>query len=167
MRSDRLTSQKPHFEDDVLLPDLWMEAHFGLSQPDAPVVGVSWYEANAYCKWLLAHWDELDEGRQGLAAPGVIRLPSEAEWIHANGLAWMYPWGESLWMLSDMPGTIWEWQANFNDKNQNYVALRGVSWTGDMHAAGVVTRGYDSPFDRHFSVGFRVLALPANVDFAV
>jgi hypothetical protein len=162
-----ISAQKFRFEDDMLLPDLWREAHYGLSQPDAPVVGVSWYEASAYCKWLLWHWDELDEGRQGLSVPGLIRLPAEVDSAQASGLAWLYPWGESLLMFSDMPGTVWEWQANFKDKNRDYVALRGVSWSGDMHAVRVVARGYDSPFDRHFSIGFRVLVLSAGADFAV
>ncbi|MCB0127848.1 MAG: SUMF1/EgtB/PvdO family nonheme iron enzyme, partial [Caldilineaceae bacterium] len=38
------------------------------NQPDHPVVGISWYEAMAYAKWLT---DQIDL---------PIRLPTEAEW---------------------------------------------------------------------------------------
>ena len=76
---------------------LWREAH-GKHQPEfwddvkwagnakLPVVGVSWYEAVAYCRWL--------RGRTG----NSYRLPTEAEWEKAarGGDDRLYPWGDKL-----------------------------------------------------------------------
>lgn len=60
-------------------PDAW---HAQLAHPSRPVVGISWYEASAYCRWLSR--------RTGLTA----RLPCAAEWTFAaspDGRT--YPWG--------------------------------------------------------------------------
>lgn len=61
-------------------PEDWQDQ---LQHPNWPVVGVSWFEATAYCRWLAELRGE------------DIRLPAEAEWekaaIPARG---EYPWGK-------------------------------------------------------------------------
>ncbi|MBN1137803.1 MAG: SUMF1/EgtB/PvdO family nonheme iron enzyme [Anaerolineae bacterium] len=112
-------------------PAYWHDARF--NGPNQPVVGVTWYEAVAYCRWLTA----------ALGDGCVYRLPTEAEWERAaKGLfsstdrEGRYPWGEA-WSASranteelglgcttpvgifpdggtaegllDMCGNVWEW----------------------------------------------------------
>ncbi len=63
-------------------PAYWSDPHF--RSPNRPVVGVSWYEARAYCAWLSAQ-----TGR-------TYRLPTELEIEGASrGLEdRAYPWGD-------------------------------------------------------------------------
>jgi sulfatase modifying factor 1 len=70
-------------DEAVPAPPFWSEPMF--SHPGQPVVGTTWDEAAAYCRWLSE--------RLGAA----FRLPTEAEWERAarggrEGL--LYPWGD-------------------------------------------------------------------------
>lgn len=69
----------------VTPPRYWGDPAF--AGPDPPVVGVSWFDAVAYTRWLSA------------ATGRCFRLPSEAEWERAaRGGLEQAPttWGESL-----------------------------------------------------------------------
>ena len=52
-------------------------------EPEYPVVGVSWEDANAFCKWLT----EKDTAEGKLAKGANYRLPTDEEWSRAVGLA--------------------------------------------------------------------------------
>ncbi|NJN44521.1 MAG: formylglycine-generating enzyme family protein [Anaerolineae bacterium] len=71
-----------------IYPAFWTDPHFGSDHKGLPVVGLSWFEANAYCQWVLKHWN--DEGSaEKVANPGIlpkeVRLPTEIEWLIAAG----------------------------------------------------------------------------------
>ncbi|MFN8483788.1 MAG: SUMF1/EgtB/PvdO family nonheme iron enzyme [Anaerolineae bacterium] len=122
---------------DRRAPALWNDPTWALD--NHPVVGVTWYEANAYCAWLS----------QRLGAR--VRLPSEAEWEKAaRGVdGRIYPWGDGfdanrgnvydtqitrtsavgIFPLPDGPwpddnpldmcGNVWEWTRSLWGKNSS------------------------------------------------
>ena len=86
----------------IVQPAFWRDARF--NGPDQPVVGVSWYEAVAFCNWLSLRegltpvYD--DRGWADLGASGY-RLPTEIEWEYAAAkgapgqVERVYPWGDT------------------------------------------------------------------------
>jgi formylglycine-generating enzyme required for sulfatase activity len=96
---DFLQEELKKTNSKTLLPRFWDHEDFGRSNPHHPVVGVSWYEASAYCEWLFQNWDHLPEGRENSQLkPQLIRLPLETEWTVAAGggsPVGRYPWDET------------------------------------------------------------------------
>ncbi|MFZ5880065.1 MAG: SUMF1/EgtB/PvdO family nonheme iron enzyme [Chloroflexota bacterium] len=80
----------------VLLPRYWDDKGLGNSNPNHPVVGISWYEACAYAEWLFQHWEQQVEARANPhLKPSSLRLPLDTEWVTAAGgqePGGRYPW---------------------------------------------------------------------------
>ncbi|MFZ5857342.1 MAG: SUMF1/EgtB/PvdO family nonheme iron enzyme [Chloroflexota bacterium] len=195
---DWLKEQLKESKSKVLLPRYWDDKNFGKSNPNHPVVGISWYEASAYCEWLFQNWDSLAESKANpLALPQSIRLPLETEWVTAAGgdkpedrYPWdetgketvslkeilrrvnviegeighttpvtQYPLGESPFRVADMAGNVWEWQANYSDKDRDWLALRGGSWSLNKRRGLLSYRGHGR-LEWDNSIGSRVVCIP-------
>jgi gamma-glutamyl hercynylcysteine S-oxide synthase len=170
-------------------PRYWSDGQYSLNDQHLPVVGVSWYEASAYARWV---------GKQ---------LPSDAEWTKAA--AWpvesapgriaqrRYPWGESFDVrrahlygsghnaplpvgefpggtsvggIHQLIGNVWEWTstplADAGDPtlrvSESIMSVRGGAF--DTYFENQATCHFQSgehALSRRRNIGFR-LALPMS-----
>jgi formylglycine-generating enzyme required for sulfatase activity len=78
-------------------PPFWNDPNF--SNPDQPVVAVSWFEAVKYCEWLSEITGQ------------NYRLPTEAEWERAargNAEGMLFPWGDDPPQLQPDYASRWK-----------------------------------------------------------
>ena len=163
-------------------PRYWGDAKWNGGQQ--PVVGVSWYEAVAFCAWAAEATGE------------KVRLPTEAEWEKgARGTdGRTFPWGDaepneklcnfdpnvgqttpvgryspqgdSPYGCADMAGNVWDWTADWfqpypgnskpdDDYGEKYRVVRGGSWLNYRDYARCANRGRVAPDFRNSLVGFR------------
>lgn len=118
--------------DEKVYPDtlVWMrDFSYSYNEPMAkryfahpsfgnyPVVGVSWKQANAFCRWRTHYMNSYLE-RKKKAVESDFRLPTEAEWEYSarGGRSQsMYPWGN--YYLRNKKGCL---LANFKPGRGNY-----------------------------------------------
>ena len=158
-----------------------------LSNPIVPVVGVSWFEAEAYCHWLSKKIVAVPEGY-------MVRLPYDEEWeLASRGKDGReYPWGDAFdkaaantWDSDstgsglggttavstfpqgvssagvwDMSGNVWEWTGSWYDEDQKYRIVRGGSWIGYQWFARTSFCNWSIPLMFNDDLGFRVVIAP-------
>jgi formylglycine-generating enzyme required for sulfatase activity len=148
--------ERPRFWDDPA----WQ----AYSAPDQPVVGVSWYEADAFARWAglrlpgEAEWERAARGDDGR------RFPWGDEWdpswaAHRGGARHTLPVrsfarNRSPFGLYDCAGNVWEWCADVYAKGLR--AARGGSWNAHPPQLRCASRNAWPESARFSNLGFRV-----------
>jgi formylglycine-generating enzyme required for sulfatase activity len=122
-------------EEAIVQPRLWEDADWNGDQQ--PVVGISWYEAIAYARWLSAQtgheyrlpteaeWEKAARGPEGLIWPWGNTWVEDRANSDEAGIGWttpvgQYPEGASPYGALDMAGNVWEWTATKAFKDYPY-----------------------------------------------
>ena len=153
--------------EQVTEPRFWTDDKWNTS--DHPVVGVTWFEADAFARWagkrLLTEeeWEKAARGAHGNAYPWGDEFDS----AKCNGRksggegtspVTKYVNGLSPYGCYDMAGNVWEWMNSWKGKDLR--VLRGGSWLVEAEILRSSVRYWNSPSARDNYVGFRCARTP-------
>jgi len=167
---------------NVAKPEYWADRQY--NQPDQPVVGVSWDDAQRYCEWAgvqlptEAQWEyACRAGTDSRYWSGETEADLErVGWFHTNSggaLQAVARKPANRFGLHDMHGNVWEWCADWYGEYSKKSAedpagpaggsvrvVRGGCFWDDAIWCRSAFRSWNLPSFRWFNLGFRV-ALPA------
>jgi hypothetical protein len=125
-------------KNNIKNPEHWNDTEW--NKADHPVVGVSYFEAEAYAKWAgkrlptEREWEKAARGEVGREYPwgeGFNKNRCNSSGVangHTTPVTW-YPKGVSPYGCYDMAGNVWEWCADwYDEEKKGSRVIRGGSW---------------------------------------
>lgn len=151
---------------EITGPEYWDDEEW--NKADHPVVGVSYYEAEAYAKWAgrrlptEQEWEKAARGdKDGRQYPwgeefNSHRCNSNRSGIGHTTPVTKYPNGASPYGCYDMVGNAWEWCSSWSNENQDQCVLRGGSWFNGPERLRVSNRYVLTTVHRDHLISFRL-----------
>jgi formylglycine-generating enzyme required for sulfatase activity len=160
-------------------PEDWSDQ---VQYPARPVVGVSWFEAAAFCQWsglrlpMEAEWERAARGKGGRRFPwgnedaNPSRLNYGESGIDHPTPVGIYPLGSTPEGVYDLAGNNWEWCEDWFSpysevalinplapKEASLRVIRGGSWFSYARGCRGTYRDRREPEFRLNNLGFRVV----------
>jgi hypothetical protein len=151
-------------------PPTWTRQEFQL--PDAPVTGVTWFEAQAYAAWVGGELpDETDWEWAATTGSPFCTSAAQSDRLTGAEVIFNQPFiGAAPVSISQclpnpfgffcLCGNVWEWCADSWGKHR---VLRGGGYMDSARFCHVGARYRNAPIDRDCCVGFRV-TIPVSVE---
>jgi formylglycine-generating enzyme required for sulfatase activity len=164
----------------LLPPPTWPEGRYPPDQGRLPVTGITWFEADSYCRWAgkrlptEAEWEKAARGPEGLEFPWGNTFDEKKGNIGSKGLAAVgsFPEGRSPYGIYDLAGNVSEWVADWYKPypgnsythpafGKRFKVVRNSSWGGSVghftlsHFYRSAYRFFQPPERRFRDVGFR------------
>ena len=161
-------------------PPTWPDGRFPADQGRWPVTGITWFEADRFCRWAgkrlptEAEWEKAARGTDGREYPWGNAFDEKKGNIGSTGLAAVgsFPEGKSPYGVEDMAGNVSEWVADWYQPypgstytspafGERFKVVRNSSWGGSAghytvpHFYRAAYRFYQPPERRFRDIGFR------------
>jgi hypothetical protein len=149
-------------------PAFWRRGKW--SGPNQPVVGVSFWEAEAFCAWAGGRLPTADESECAARGPEGFEYPWGETWedgicntseatLGVTSAVALFPRSRSkAFGLEDMAGNVFEWCGPLEaDRREVRAVVRGGSWSDGARGARSALRGGLHSDFRFDVVGFRVV----------